>query len=126
MILQGIFWLFAMGLGFFGLALVGYGVVSGFTGSQWPILEEWAPFLSALFTLVGTLLTAASVYLYAPVQRPPLHLSRVFISPAVIAASIAALICLARDRSLSTNIVNGFALLAIAGGLLRLVTFPSN
>lgn len=119
MIWQSILWLFGMCLGISGGMLVGYSAIATLTSSPWPVIERHGSFLSSLLTLVGTLVTASSVYFPIPGVRPALPLSTLFISPVVILASLVALFTLLRRHKLPANLVNGFALVAIAGALLR-------
>ncbi len=58
-------------LGYAGVMFIIYGVVSEGTGTVWAPLEKWVNPLSALLTLVGTILTAISAYYYSPQTHPP-------------------------------------------------------
>jgi hypothetical protein len=111
-------------LGFAGVMFILYGVVSEGTGSVWAPLEKWVNPLSALLTVVGAILTAASIYFYSPQTRPPELFSKYVSAPFTIAAGIGAVAWLLIRKSLPPVIVNGFALMAIAGGLFRIQRNP--
>jgi hypothetical protein len=113
-------------LGWMGAAFVVYGFVSAVTTEVWPPLERVAVFMSSALTIAGTITTALSIYFFAPQQRRPENVSRFFTAPVVIACGMAALFVLIRDGHLSVVVVNGFALLAIAGGLYRIHPAPSD
>lgn len=92
------------------------------TQSTWPPLEKSAQWMSMLITLLATILTALCVYLRQN-PRPPMLVSLYFTAPIVIALGICALGYVAYSRSLlPDHVINGFAILGLCGGLLRL--FP--
>ncbi len=111
-------------LGYAGVMFIIYGVVSEGTGAVWPPLEAWVNPLSAFLTLVGAVLTAASIYFYAPQTHEPELFSKYVSAPLTIAAGIGTIAWLFVQGSLPPVIVNGFALLAIAGGLFRIQRNP--
>lgn len=115
--------IFTEGLGFAGAILIGYTLVSRYT-SVWEPLERVAAFLSALLTILGALVTALSIYLPITVTHAPWPYSRYFVSPVVVASCVAALWFLIRFKTLPPILINGFALLAISGGLKRLLPNP--
>src|SRR5574341_749050 len=96
-------WVLYLAIGFVGGLLVLYGAIAEYTGERWGPAERSASFLSAFVTLFGAIVTAGSIYLYSPSPRPPWQGSRYFLAPPVI---------------------NGFALIALAGALIRLVPHP--
>lgn len=107
-------------IGITGVFLVTYSVVAELTGSTWAVLNAIARVTSQYVTLIGTILTAASVYV-RPNQRPPDAFSRYFSAPAVIVAAALALSWLVLYApALPPHLINGFALLAISGALFRL------
>ena len=107
-------------LGFSGIMFIIYGVVSRGTGSIWPLLEKWVTPISAFLTILAALITAASIYFYAPRIHPPEKFSKYISAPLVIASCIIAEIFLITSGSIPPVIVNGFALLGISGGLFRI------
>jgi hypothetical protein len=118
-------WLFLMGLGFIGALLIVYSFYGEWTGERLPTVEKWAPFLSAFLTLLGTLVTAGSVY-FPTTIRPPYRPNKIIVSPLVMLGSITAIILLFNNGQLPAILVSGFGLLAISGALLRLAPTPAN
>lgn len=76
-------------LGWAGVMFIIYGVVSLGTGSVWAPLERWVSPASAFLTLVGAVLTAASVYFYSPQSHSPELFSKFVSAPITIAAGLA-------------------------------------
>ena len=114
---------FRKGLNFLGYSrvlFILYGVVSVGTGSVWRPIERWVNPISAFLTLVGTLVTAASVYFYVPHTDPPERFSIRISAPCVIGATLVAIGSLCYWGALPPVIVNGFALLGISGALFRI------
>ena len=116
--LPGFIWLFAMCIGPIGLVLVVYGFLA-FHFEPWDPLEQVAPWISGILTLLGTIGIAGSVYFYNPISRPPLALSKRLISPFVILICVLTMAWIIYYRHLPSSITSGFALIAISGGLLR-------
>ena len=115
--------LFTDASGWCGVVCVGYGLWASYT-TPWAPLEEWAPSISAALTLIGTIITAASVYVPMETVRRPWLLSKRMYAPMVIVACLVALAGLVTRGHLPPVMVNGFALLAIAGGLKRMLPYP--
>lgn len=115
--------LFTNGLGFAGVIFIVYGIVSRYT-TGWVPLEQKAQFLSSLLTLLGTIVTALSIYLPVTAARAPWPHSRYLVSPIVVVSCISAIWFLLRFKVLPPMLINGFALLAISGGLKRLFPNP--
>lgn len=111
-------------LGYAGVMFIIYGVVSEGTATVWAPLEAWVNPLSAFLTLVGAILTAASIYFYTPLTHPPELFSKYVSAPLTIVAGLGTIAWLLVRGSLPPVIVNGFALLAIAGGLFRIQRNP--
>ena len=110
------------GLGSVGLVLIGYSLLAARTGSRWAVLEPIATTVSEVLTLAGVAITAASVYL-PPNPRPPDPFSRVWTAWLTIVGVLLALAYrIYSGVPLPAHLVNGFALLAIAGALFRLVS----
>ena len=118
-------WWFTELLGWTGAILIGYTALTWATGDPWPLVERHAPFISSLLTLVGTTLTAASVYFHSSRARAPWHHSRYVASPIVIVGTVIAIVILVKSGDLSQVAVSGFGMLAIAGGLKRLLAYPA-
>jgi hypothetical protein len=115
-----LFWLFTQALGFSGALLIVYSVVSTMT-QPWPPLERVAEFVSSFLTLLGVLITAASIYIRQEPPHPPWRSSRIVVAPLVIACCVAASIFLIKEGPLPPTLVNGFALLGISGALQRIL-----
>ena len=107
-----------------GVLLILYGVVSAFLQEPWLPLEKIAVPLSATLTLIGTAMTAASIYLYGVPSQPPAILSKWLLAPLVILSAATALYCV-WTITISPVIVNGFSALGLAGALARIVPRPS-
>jgi len=116
-------WLLAQLIGYLGVVMVGYSIVATYT-QPWEPIEKIAPFASAVLTLVATILTAASVYFPVEKLRAAWTLSKLIISPVVIAACGLALWRLLTTGHIPPVLVNGFGLMAIAGVLIRMLPFP--
>lgn len=109
-------------IGFFGVVLIAYSVVTMSTGNEWLILEKIARAMGIYATLIGTFLTAISIYLPAN-TRPPDPISKYISAPLVILAVVVAFMVLwFTPVALPQHLVNGFALLAICGLLFRVVS----
>jgi len=107
-------------LGASGVMFILYGVISKGSGSSWPVLEKWINPISAFLTILATLITALSIYLYEPFTHPPEKFSKYVSAPLVIASCIVAAIFLIVTGNIPPVVVNGFALLGISGGLFRI------
>ncbi|WP_139240773.1 hypothetical protein [Geitlerinema sp. PCC 9228] len=113
-------------LGYAGLIFIFYGTISTVTGEQWSWFEKYVDFLSSLLTILGTLITASSIYLYTPTVHEPEIFSKWISAPVAIILSITAIIVLFIKGQLPSSIVNGFALLGLAGGLFRIQKPPES
>jgi predicted permease len=109
-------------IGLSGILLIGYGVISIWKNSTWEILEKIANNFSIYATLIGTVLTAISVYLPEN-SRSPEEASKFVVAPTVIIAVIVTVwFLLVKKLSISPHIINGFSIIAISGGLFRLIS----
>ena len=118
-------WVFSEFLGYAGGLLILYSVIAGYTKQIWPPVEQIAQLASSFLTIVGAMVTAGSIYL-PPLTtlRPPWTHSRYVVSPLVILASLVAIYFLCTLRQLPPVLVGGFGLLAISGGIKRLLPYP--
>jgi hypothetical protein len=114
-------------VGVFGLALISYEVIKIFqpeAKSKW--LDDKASYLSTLLTLIGTLFTVGSIYYFPGRTTPPEKISVLYTAPTVlIICSIAIGYFVKTKGVLPANIVNGLAILALVGSLLRTQPNPS-
>ncbi|HEU0098492.1 MAG TPA: hypothetical protein VFQ67_06920 [Allosphingosinicella sp.] len=122
-ILPAVWWLFTQILGYLGAALVIYSVIAVLT-TTWEPVEKYAPFISALLTIVGVMVTAASVYTPPAHYHPPWRANRLVVAPIIIGSCFAAIAVLFKLGELPAVMVNGFAMLGLSGGLQRLI--PTN
>ena len=116
-----VIWLFTEGLGWIALVLIAYSGIAAYLAEPWKPVEKYAETFSAMLTLVGTLITAAAIYVPQSEARPAWWHSRVVVAPLVIAACTTALFLLFRAGHLPPTLINGFSLLAISGGLKRML-----
>ena len=122
-ILPDLAWLFTQSLGFCGVLLILYSVLAEYT-TPWPPIEKAATFISSLLTILGTVVTALSIYVPSSSIHVPWPHSRYIVAPAVITAGVIATVFLVRRKTLPPMLINGFALLAMSGGLKRLLPNP--
>ena len=87
------------------------------------IVSGGLTYLGSLLTLVGVAVTAASIYGPARRATEPAPESKFTAFIVILACTIAAGFLIVR-HSLPANIVNGFALLGLAGALFRLQPNP--
>jgi hypothetical protein len=112
------------GFGWLGLFFVGYSVNAELNGHRFAFLEKWGPPLSICFTILGTLLTALSIYFYKKAPNPPETFSRFISAPIVVIGCLLALGFLASRGDLPVMLTNGFAILGLAGALFRIQINP--
>ena len=115
-----ILWLFAQLLGWSGAGLIGYSIAATYSES-WRPLEHALSYGSSLLTIIGTVLTAALVYLPPTASRPAWPVSRRYLAPVVILGGVIAIYFLLRTGSVPQATITGFSLLAIAGGISRVL-----
>jgi uncharacterized membrane protein len=109
-------------LAFFGFAIIAYGLAAQIYQETWGVLERIANFVSTTSTLLGALLTFLSVYL-KPNARPPEAVSKKYVAPFCIFIVVATgVVLISNPQSVHPHVVNGIAILAIAGGLFRTVS----
>jgi hypothetical protein len=107
------------GLGWLGAAFVAYGGIAMLSGQTWGPIETYAPLVSSFLTIVGTGMTAASVYFYVPNAPQPIDISTKVTAPIVLIACTICLITMVLV-DVPAVIINGFAMLGLAGALFRL------
>jgi surface polysaccharide O-acyltransferase-like enzyme len=109
---------------FFGITLILYDLLATWSGSRWSLLDSIATYVSTLLTLLGTICTAVSIYFYSEQMAPPEKMSAFVTAPIIIGACLLAIVYFFWAGHLPGQIVNGFALIAIAGALLRFQPHP--
>jgi hypothetical protein len=108
-------------IGIVGGLLILYSILAGLSGSRWDLLEKYATPAADALTLLGTALTASSVYVRTN-TRPPDEFSRYISAPMVLAAIVIAIWAWLWKGRLPPLVVTGFSLLAISGALFRLIS----
>lgn len=110
-------------LGGVGILLIFYELSADYTGIRAPQLDRVAAFFGSLLTFVGTAATALSIYLYKVKPTDPSP-EAYWVAPIVLLGCAICIFFLVRQGHLPDNIVNGFALLGLAGGLMRIQPNP--
>jgi hypothetical protein len=113
-----------IGVGWLGVMLIVYGIVTEITAEKWVPLERIAEPLSSAVTILGTIVVALSIYFWGPNVTPPESMSRYLTAPLIIAASCVAFFILFRNGSLPIVVVNGFAIMGLSGAVLRMQPNP--
>ena len=111
------------GMGVTGLLLIGYAVLSSWTTSTWPVLEQVATHVGTILTLVGTALVACSAYFPPHLRKADAH-SRLVMAPfTLLLVGITFGHWVVTKRFPSVHVVNGFAIMALAASILRALPF---
>lgn len=103
-----------------GMGLIVLGLIMETYGLHNDAVERFAGFASSLLTFLGVLVTAGSIYLKSWIPSRPDPASTVLTAPVAMIACMVAIIILFWQGSIPANVVNGFALLGLAGALLRI------
>jgi len=111
-------------LGWLGAILILYSAASYATRQTWAPLEKWGGPGSSLLTVFATLIVAAAIYFPSTTIHPPDKFSHFVSAPIVIVSCIIAIMIWVFYGNLSTSVVNGFALLGLAGAFFRLQSKP--
>jgi len=115
--------LFNMLIGGVGILLIIYELIADPTGIRAVQLDKLAGFFGALMTFVGVIVTAASIYFYTEKMSKPSPESY-WSAPIVIVGCLICLYFLFKTGDIPVHIINGFALLGLCGGLLRIQPNP--
>lgn len=111
------------GFGWLGGVFILYGIVSAATKEPWPPLERLADLVSSALAIIGTMVTAISVYFFDPHPNPPERMSIYIVAPIAILGCLVALVFLFW-KGAPTVIVNGISIIGLAGALLRIQPNP--
>jgi hypothetical protein len=115
--------LFNILLGGTAILIIIYELSADYAGIRAPQMDKIASFFGSLMTFVGTAATALSIYLYK--VRPTAPSPEAYWTvPIVLSGCVICIFFLVRQGHLPDNIVNGFALLGLAGGLMRIQPNP--
>jgi hypothetical protein len=107
-----------------GLVLIVYECIASLSDERWAVIDKRAQSLGAGSTLVGALITTVSIYVYTPRTTPPEWISKWITAPLIGCSCVISIGVLIKEGSIPANIVNGYAILAIAGALLRIQPHP--
>ena len=88
------------------------------------VLDVAANYVSPILVLAGTMLTALSIYFYSERPTPPENISVYFVAPIVIGSCVVAIMYVVTGTSIPAHMLNGFAVLAISGSILRIQSNP--
>ena len=113
-------------VGYAGALLILYSVVCVRTGQTWQPIEQWIGVASGMVTLIGTILTAGSIYFYRAQQHPPERFSLFITAPVTIVGAVVAATYLMHHRQLPPHVLTGFTMLALAGAWFRIQPRPED
>lgn len=109
-------------LAFSGFAIIFYGVMAQTYRDTWGLFEKAVGVFSTGSTLLGALLTFISVYL-PPNTRSPEAVSKKYSAPfCIVIVVITTVAIIFSPQSVHPHVVNGIAVLAIAGSLFRTIS----
>ena len=123
--LSWLFRLFIDVIGYSGLAMIVYEMLTIYSGQRWGFIDNTAYYVSTILTFISTILTALSVYYYDSSRNPPEKISVYIGAPMVILASIIGLVLFLAHGKIPINVVNGFSLMAFSGALARIHKNPT-
>jgi len=117
--------LFNIVIGGTGIFLIFYETLAHISSTfRVDVLEKIASPVSAFVTFLVVTLTACSIYFEPAKPTRPDPASKWLVAPIVIAGCIFGLLVLFTKGSVPDHIVNGFALLGLAGALFRIQPNP--
>lgn len=109
-------------LAFSGFAVIFYGVMAQTYRDTWGLFEKAVGLFSIGSTLVGALLTFITVYL-PPNTRPPEAVSKRYTAPiCILIVLVTAVFMIYSPEQVHPHVINGIAILAIAGSLFRTIS----
>ncbi len=111
------------GLGWAGAGFICYGSISALTGERWLPLERIAEPLSSAITIMGTAITAVSIYFFS--SKPTAPVSTSYLGTAVVIAACMVALFILIWWGLPVVVVNGFAITGLAGALYRIQPNPA-
>ncbi|PWW00941.1 hypothetical protein DFQ01_11188 [Paenibacillus cellulosilyticus] len=110
------------GVGILGGILVVYGILSeSISDFNWVFLDKHGLIIANWLTVIGVILTALGIYI-KPINNPGevWPLSKYITAPLVIIFSVVVAYLMSQGKHVPDFVVNGLALLAISGTLIRL------
>jgi hypothetical protein len=110
-------------LGGGGAILIAYELLADRLGLRSPSLDNLASFLGTTLTLVGVFITTGSIFIYSqnPTKPDPGSFP---VAIVVMGVCATALYVLFTGGKVPDNLVNGVAMLGLAGGLARIQPNP--
>lgn len=112
-------------LAFFGVVSIAYGTAAAYLGNPWPPVDAVAGWMSAVFTLGSAAVVAVSVYFPVHSRRAD-PVTRKYFAPGIVGLVVfAAVYMMWSAVVLPTAVTNGFAILALAASILRILPFTS-
>ena len=113
------------GFAYVGALFVIYGALGSWLGFSFIELEKIMIPTSYYLTLFGVVLTCLTVYMYEGNPHPPERFSKYVSAPVVIIACVIAGWVYATNGSLPNLVINGLAMLGLAGAFFRIQTATS-
>jgi hypothetical protein len=110
----------AYAIGWLGIILIAYGIISTLTSEVWAPLERFILPIAATLVLLTTLLNAAAVYLVQQPPAAPAAVSRYVTGPAIILLCLVAVV-MVWWQSLPVSVILGIAILGLTWSLLRVL-----
>jgi hypothetical protein len=110
------------GFGYLGIFFVIYAALGSWLGFTFTELEKLMIPASYYLTLFGVVVTCSTVYMYKGNPHPPEQFSKYVSAPTVIIVCIVAGWIYATRGSLPTLVINGLAMLGLAGAFFRIQT----
>ena len=110
------------GFAFVGALFVIYGALGSWLRFSFIEIEKLMILTSYYLTLFGVILTCLTVYLYKGNPHPPEKFSKYVSAPAVIIACAIAGWVYATKGYLPNLVINGLAMLGLAGAFFRIQT----
>jgi hypothetical protein len=115
--------LFNIVIGGTGVLLIAYGLGEPLIATDINrVFERVAAYLAPIVTFGSVIVTAITVYFPAKAITNPDPGSKILVAPLIIVGCLLGLGSLFLFGYVSNHIVNGFALLGLAGGLFRIQT----
>jgi hypothetical protein len=111
-------------VGGFGLLLVVHGFFASMTGRT-VVSDFWLKDLSAIITILSTMAVAALIYLRMH-RRQPTHISRYATAPLALFVGLIMLMLLALGHTIPDEMLIGFALMGLHGGIVRALPFTEH
>jgi hypothetical protein len=113
------------GFAYVGALFVIYGALGSWFGFSFIEIEKIMIPTSYYLTLFGVILTCLTVYMYEGNSHPPERFSKYVSAPVVIIACAIAGWVYATKGSLPNLVINGLAMLGLAGAFFRIQTSTS-